>query len=144
MARRIFFSVISELLIITLFVVVVVSSIGPVEKNIKADGRGYYEYLPSFFIHHDLIRKDIPVKTDSIFNKRIISIPSYIDYGDYKVDKFACGTAVLELPFFLTALAVTDLEGTYNDGYQPGFHHAIFIAALFYLFLAIFFLKKNP
>ena len=142
MARRFFFTVINELLIIALFVVIVVTFIGPVEKNIKADGRGYYEYLPSFFIYHDLIRKDIPVKTDSVFNKRVISIPSYIDYRDYKVDKFACGTAVLELPFFLTALAVTDLEGNNTDGYQKPFHTAIFIAALFYLFLALVKQKK--
>lgn len=142
MARRFFLTVINELLIIALFFVIVVTFIGPVEKNIKADGRGYYEYLPSFFIYHDLIRKDIPVKSDSVFNKRVISIPSYIDYGEFKVDKFACGTAVLELPFFLTALAVTDLEGNYTDGYQKPFQTAIFIAALFYLFLALVFLKK--
>lgn len=36
----------------------------------------------------------------------------------------------------------TDLEGSNIDGYQPNFQKSIFFAALFYLFLAIFFIKK--
>lgn len=110
--------------------------------TIKSDGIGYYEYLPSIFIHHDFIRKDIVSQDNQRIYNRINSISLYIDYDGYKVNKCPCGTAVLELPFFAYALLTTNLEGNYNDGYQLPFQIAIFHAAIFYLFLSIFLLRK--
>jgi hypothetical protein len=135
-------SIINEILIIFIFIFLIYIYIGPVDKTIKSDAAGYYDYLPSLFIHHDLIRKDIPFSKDSILYNRITSLNFYLDYGDYKVNKYACGTAVLQLPFFTYTYLTTTLEGNNNDGYQPPFHKAIFYAAIFYLFLSIFFLKK--
>ncbi|MFA4863681.1 MAG: hypothetical protein WC605_07915, partial [Bacteroidales bacterium] len=63
-------SIINEILIIFIFIFLINNYIGNVDKTIKADGVGYYDYLPSLFIHHDLIRKDIPVQKDSILYDR--------------------------------------------------------------------------
>lgn len=135
-------SIINEILIIFIFIFLINNYIGNVDKTIKADGVGYYDYLPSLFIHHDLIRKDIPVQKDSILYDRIKSLKLYVDFGDFKVNKYACGTAVLQLPFFTYTYLTADLEGNNNDGYQKPFQKAVFYATVFYLFLSIFFLKK--
>jgi hypothetical protein len=110
--------------------------------TIKADGIGYYDYLPSIFIHHDLIRKDIVNQHDQCFYKRIDLLSVYLDYDGHKVNKYPCGTSILELPFFASTILTTHLEGNDNDGYQLPFQISIFHAAIFYLSLSIFFLKK--
>jgi hypothetical protein len=67
---------------------------------------------------------------------------AYVDLGGFKVNKYACGTALLQLPFFIGAMLATELEGNDHDGFQPPFQNAVLIATLFYLLLSIFFLKK--
>jgi len=143
MAGRILKSIYREALILFLFVFLVHHYFGYVDKVIKSDGTGYYEYLPSLFIHHDLVRKDVPVQADTAgLYQRINSIQSYVGFGDFKVNKYACGTALLQLPFFAAASVLTDREGNDHDGYQAPFQKAVFIATLFYLFLGIVFLRK--
>lgn len=115
--------------------------IGNVKKTISADGEGYYDYLPSLFIHHDLIRNDIPFSKDSVFYSRLAN-PPYVLYGDFKVNKYPCGTAVLQLPFFMYSYFTTLRENNSTDGYQFPFQKAIFYSAIFYLFLSLYFLKK--
>jgi len=110
--------------------------------TIKSDGVGYYEYLPSIFIHHDFVRKDIVNQNNPHIYDRFDPITLYVDVDGHKVNKCPCGTAILEFPFFAWALITTHLEGNYNDGYQFPFQVAIFYAAIFYLFLSIFFLRK--
>ncbi|MCX6244915.1 MAG: hypothetical protein NTU98_09440 [Bacteroidetes bacterium] len=135
-------SIIPEVLIIGIFIFLINNYIGNEKATIKSDSIGYYDYLPSIFIHHDFVRKDVPVKNDHGIYKRINNIDFYIDYDGYKVNRCPCGTAVLEMPFFIRALLKTDLERNFADGYQTPFHIAVFHAAVFYLFLSIFFLKK--
>jgi hypothetical protein len=138
---RVLKPIINELFIIFLFILLINILFRNGENIIKSDGIGYYDYLPSLFIHHDLVRKDIPVSKDSVLYSRISSL-RYKAYGEYKIDKYACGTAVLQLPFFIFPFLTTDLEGNNNDGYQPPFQKAVLYSAIFYLFLGIFFLKK--
>jgi hypothetical protein len=104
--------------------------IGNVKKTISADGEGYYDYLPSLFIHHDLIRNDIPFSKDSVFYSRLAN-PPYVSYGDFKVNKYPCGTAVLQLPFFMYSYFTTLRENNSTDGYQFPFQKAIFYSAIF-------------
>lgn len=51
-------SVIVEVFIIFLFILLINNYLKNSETTIRADGVGYYDYLPSLFIHHDLARKD--------------------------------------------------------------------------------------
>jgi hypothetical protein len=136
-------AIIIEASIIFLFVFIINNYIGNVEETIKADAIGYYDYLPALFIHHDLVRNGAPFNKDDVFNHRINSLDFYKDYHAYKVNKYPCGTAVLESPFFLWTCFTTVRDGTDKDGYQRPFQQAVFYAALFYLFLTIFFLKKT-
>ena len=132
-----------EIFIIFIFILLINNYIGNVDETIKADGIGYYDYLPSLFIHHDLIRKGIPNNQTSLLYDRINKLPEYVNYHNFKADICSCGTAVLELPFFTWTYLTTVREGNSNDGYQLPFQRTIFHAAIFYLFLSIFFLKKT-
>ena len=128
-----------EFLIVFIFVLTVQNFVG---KTITGDGVGYYEYLPSIFIHHDINRHQLPESGLKDFEKRVKPFGVYVDYYGHKVDKYPCGTALLQSPFFLFVRGTHDLQGNAGDGYQTPFHWAIFFAAIFYLFLALIFLKK--
>jgi hypothetical protein len=132
---------IAEVFIVICFIFSINNYIGNVDITINADGIGYYDYLPSIFIHHDILRKDIPVNSESSIYNRINNTGNYVAYKNLQVDKYPCGTALLQLPFFSYAYATTTLEGNPNDGYQKPFQKAVFYAAIFYLFLSIVFLK---
>ncbi|HHZ63911.1 MAG TPA: hypothetical protein EYN51_00155 [Flavobacteriales bacterium] len=136
-------SIVIEAFVIFTYVFLINNYIGNVETTIHADGIGYYDYLPSIFIHHDLVRNDIPLREDSGAYSRINALGVYVESGNYKVDRYPVGTAILQLPFFLYTYLTTDLEGEPEDGYQSPFQKTIFHAALFYLFLSIIFLRKT-
>ncbi|ABG59005.1 hypothetical protein [Cytophaga hutchinsonii] len=131
-----------ELLIIFSVVIIINKFVGNTKTTIKADAEGYYDYLPSIFIHHDLVRLSAPKDQNPQLYNRINNRP-YNDYEKFKVNKYPCGTAILQLPFFTyTLLFNADLENNDMDGYQYVFHRSIFFAALTYLFLSLIFLKK--
>jgi hypothetical protein len=136
-------SVSTEVFIIVLLVFLINNYFHNEEVRIKADAVGYYDYLPSIFIHHDFVRFSDSAGENPVLYKRINEIDLYLDFNEYKVNKCPCGTAVCELPFFLNAYWQTDRDGSITDGYQRPFQDAIFYASVFYLFLALFFLKKT-
>jgi hypothetical protein len=114
-----------EILIMWSFVFVMNHYVGTVEKSINSDGEGYYDYLPSIFIHNDLVRKNDTIAEGLPLYDRIKDFGVYENYEKYKVNRYPCGTAVLQLPFFLYTYWTTDLDGTYADGYQLPFQRAI-------------------
>jgi len=134
--------VLLEIFIIVSSIFVVNNYIGDVDKTLNADAVGYYDYLPSIFIHHDLIRKDYTVSPNDSIYKRIINTDVYINYNSCYVNKYPCGTALLELPFFSYTLSLIERDHTEMDGYQYPFQKSVYYAAFFYLFLSIFFLRK--
>jgi hypothetical protein len=112
-------------------------------KNIiLSDGKGYYAYLPAVFIYHDLnlgfydsIEKNYYYK-NTYYDYRADDIQGHI------IDKYYCGTAVLMLPFFLQAHALSHVLGLPADGYSKLYPIFINIAAIFYLIVGLFFLKR--
>jgi hypothetical protein len=140
--QRILGNIFYETLIVFLYVVLVISYIGNVNEKFIGDGKGYYDYLPSIFIHHDLVRKDLPLSENPDFYHRIGKTGMYVPIDDHLVDMYACGTAVMELPFFLVTYQISELKGEDADGYGLPFQRTIFYAALFYLLLSLIFLKK--
>ncbi|MCD4709695.1 MAG: hypothetical protein K8R52_02540 [Bacteroidales bacterium] len=135
-------TIFNETLIVCLYVFLVYTYIGNVDEKFKGDGKGYYDYLPSIFIYHDLVRKDLPLSENPEVYNRLNSTVGYVAYKEYMVNMYACGTALLELPFFIFTHLTTELEGTYSDGYQLPFQRTIYYTALFYVFLSLIFLKK--
>jgi hypothetical protein len=112
-------------------------------KNlILADGKGYYGYLPAAFIYHDL--------SFSFFDK--IEKEYYYEntYYEYRVgyegktvNKYFAGTAVAMLPFFAAAHLTAHAAGYPPDGYSEPYPIAINIAAVFYLMLGLWYLRRS-
>lgn len=112
------------------------------KEIIKSDGKGYYAYLPAIFIYHDL--------NFGFFDK--IEKKDYYDkylYYDYRsnaygkgINKYYCGTALAELPFFLSAHSLSYLLNYRTDGYSELYQISVSIAALFYLLIGLIFLNS--
>jgi len=133
------------ILAITLILVLVSSNINwgrTYWKSIlEADAKGYYAYLPAVFIYHDL--------NFGFFDK--IEKETYYDkntFYDYRagsngkvIDKYYCGTAIAEAPFFFMAHGLSLIVGNPADGYSQLYPIFVNIAALFYLMIGLFFLN---
>jgi hypothetical protein len=132
----------SELLIIFLFLFLLNNLIGKQDSKISADGIGYYDYLPSLFIHSDFVRNNKSINIDSSFYTRINSLNIYNEYKDKKLNKYPCGTSILQSPFFLYTYFTSVDDDKNLSGYENSFQKTIFHAAIFYLFFGIYFLKK--
>ncbi len=113
-------------------------------KIIKTDGTGYYAYLPAVFIYHDLSFGFF----DSVAADKSRPDMAY----DYRVklkngttDKYFCGTALAQLPFFALAHLVTLVAGYPADGYSAFYLIFVQVATIFYalagLILMVFILK---
>lgn len=115
----------------------------PWDRMIATDGKGYYAYLPAFFIYGDTDFDFI----DSYESKYYP--PGGELYKDFRVEtgkgivnKYFPGTALLWIPFFLIAHAVANLSGFPADGYSIPYQLAIGLAALFYFWLALHLLRR--
>jgi len=110
---------------------------------IESDAKGYYAYLPAIFIYHDLNFGFF----DAIEKEKYYHPNLYYDYraksNDKVINKYFCGTALAELPFFLMAHYLSSLFGYDADGFSKLYPLFVNLAALFYLFLGLFFLRKT-
>ena len=108
---------------------------------INSDGKGYYAYLTAIFIYQDMEYGFI-----DDYESKYYAPESYVDFrrdvdGGVVNITFA-GIAVLFLPFFLMAHTGSMALGLPTDGYAPLYQSAIGFAAVFYLFLALWGIKK--
>ncbi len=111
-------------------------------KNIiEADGKGYYAYLPAIFIYNDL--------NFSFFDSIEKKYPNPAIFYDYRVnyagkasDKYFVGTALAISPFFLIAHCCSSFFGFESDGYSKIYLVMVSVAAIFYLWMGLFYLKK--
>jgi len=110
---------------------------------IKADAKGYYAYLPAVFIYGDLNFDFF----QEIEGEKYFNINLYYDYracADGKVvNKYYCGTAAAQLPFFIIAHGLSYLRHADMDGYSKLYPVLINISALFYLLLGLFYLDST-
>jgi len=108
--------------------------------TVVSDACGYYAYLPAIFIYHDLQYDAIYRHEKEVFGN---TAGYYIGSIDGKnVNRYFAGEAVLLSPFFLTAHLLTKVTGGQADGYSQLYQESISIAALFYLFVGLWFLRK--
>jgi len=129
---------IGELIVILGFLVIIKQFIGTPETTITADGVGYYDYLPSIFIRGDFNRKDENQEKSPAQFQEILNKGTYVSYEGKFVNKYPCGVALLQSPFFL---ATSSKTVKIASGYEPEYHQSIYYAAVFYLFLGLLFLK---
>jgi hypothetical protein len=109
---------------------------------IESDAKGYYAYLPATFIYHDFNFNFFEqIEKTKYYNKNL-----YYDYrsgaNGSTINKYYCGTAIAELPFFLIAHGISYLSNNEMDGYSRLYPVLISIAAIFYLFIGLVFLNK--
>lgn len=108
------------------------------KSEIWADKAGYYMYLPAtFFFHFDTkkVPQGLDEKTGYGFSvdrqKNVIST------------QYFYGVSLMVAPFFFSAHLYSKIAGRYEqDGFSDTFQKFSDIAAVFYLILGLFFLKK--
>lgn len=130
------------ILLLSLWMVANISWSGERWKYIiTSDGKGYYAYLPAVFIYNDPNFGFF----DSIEAKYYDSHTKY-DFraGAYgkTIDKYFCGMAVLQTPFFLTAHLLTKLSGGTADGYSKLYAIFVNLGALFYLGIGLLYFRR--
>ena len=111
------------------------------KEIIAFDGKGYYAYLPAVFIYQDLqytFLDSIEEKysgPNTHFEIRVVTPQGTID-------KYFCGTAFAQLPFFIVAHLLTKLTGGITDGYSFIYQICINLAGIIYALIGLLFLKK--
>lgn len=108
---------------------------------ILSDGKGYYAYLPAALIYHDWNFGFF----DTIEKKYYDEHTKYDYRSGYEgkaIDKYFCGVAVLQLPFFLTGHLTTKISGGEADGYSKWYAIMMCIGAIFYLAIGLIYLRK--
>ncbi|THD73076.1 MAG: hypothetical protein E7813_03405 [Bradyrhizobium sp.] len=109
---------------------------------IGSDGWGYYLHLPAIFIYGDphLAFLNLPNLPGDIAHYRFpdghwqgLSV-----HGPGYLDKYTCGPAVLQLPFFLVALSVSYFRYASINGFETTFQVANAISVMFYFSLGSF------
>ena len=113
---------------------------------IRADGYGYYAYLPSVFIDGDLSMKSPKEFRWTVVGNKPLpyewdGIPVYGPTGKY-LDKYTIGTALLESPFFLAAYISAPLFHYSGNGYSLPFQIAVQLSGISYLAAGAFFLFR--
>jgi hypothetical protein len=108
--------------------------------TVESDGRGYYAHLPAVFIYHDLSYDFIEKCEADVIG---IGAARKLYYANGQPgNKYFVGVAVLILPFFLLAYAVSYFFGPDLSGYNIVFQGAVAFAALIYLLMGLWFLRK--
>ena len=97
---------------------------------ISSDGRGYYAYLPAFFLHGNF-GKTSKVERGCYVNE-IEQLYLYKDKNGAFYNKYFPGVAVLQLPFFLIAYFISFIRGLSLDGYNSTFLFFNYLGGLVY------------
>ncbi len=107
------------------------------------DALGYYLYLPSLFIYHDMKElKWFPgIDKEYALSGGWFYQANKLENGNYAF-KYLGGVAILESPFFLAGHAAAKIFGYKQDGFSFPYQVAVAMGALVYLIIALFFLRK--
>lgn len=109
---------------------------------LESDAKGYYAYLPAVFIYQDLNFNFF----DKIEKKKYYQEHLYYDYRvgskEKRINKYYCGTAIAQMPFFFVAHAITYILEKERDGYSKPYIVLVNISAIFYHILGIIFIWK--
>jgi hypothetical protein len=115
-------------------------------RAIEGDGWGYYLQLPALFIHGDphLVFLNSPDLPKDVLQYRFPdhSWQGLSIHGAGYLDKYAFGSAVLQLPFFLVALALAHIQYADVNGFERTFQIANAVSAAVYFGLGSFFIYR--
>ncbi len=113
------------------------------------DALGYYLYLPSAFIYHDL-KSPEQLPTDKAIQSDIFIYADLLKSNrtpkGYALDQYTYGVALMESPFFFIAHAYEQIKGRTDNGYSLAYIYMIKVSSFVYAFLGLilvyFILKK--
>ncbi len=115
---------------------------------IWSDGLGYYSYLPSYLIYHDLSMEGLyePTRHYDYPSQGLDLHPGegflrHPATGRYLI-KYPLGTAALEFPFFLLGHLAAPFLGSTPDGFSWPYQVAMDTATTVYMLLGLIFLYK--
>lgn len=112
------------------------------ESTISWDVSGYYWYLPSVFIYHDLKLQSFK---DSVLTKYHptdnFQQAMKLDNGNY-VMKYSSGLAIMYLPFFTAAHASAEILGYPRDGFSRPYQFAIQFGAFLVSIIGLWFFRR--
>ena len=104
------------------------------------DANGYYAYLPATFLYKDLKHHNYRHYIATKYN-----VPTYM-WGEEKeghlVLQYACGMAVIELPWFAMAHLTAKMGGYDADGYSMPYQLWLEYGLLLFALLGIYLLGK--
>jgi len=111
-------------------------------KVIQIDALAYYTYLPATFIYTDL-KLEFFTKPGDHYEH--IKGKAWISFGPQgqRLLAVSYGMSLLYAPFFLIAHLYSTVFDIDPYGFSWPYHLAIQIAALFYLILGLFFIRKT-
>lgn len=93
---------------------------GTIVHNLNSDAQGYYAYLPTAFIYSDW-SYDYYIHVAEGYGKEY-TMPPFLNGTDYGfVNKYYCGAAILQMPFFGLAMLHAHITATPVDGFSPVF-----------------------
>jgi hypothetical protein len=114
------------------------------EATISWDVSGYYWYLPSIFIYHDLRHQEFK---DHIIDKyNPVNNNEYLQgmklpNGNYVI-KYSSGMAFMYLPFFTIANFAAPMLGYPADGFSKPYQFAIQLGGFLISVLGLYYLRK--
>jgi len=111
------------------------------EAAISYDVAGYYWYLPSLFIYHDLKHQSF---ADTVIKKYKMTpeLPGYkTDNGNY-VLKYSSGMALMYLPYFTIAHLYARSSGYPPDGFSAPYQLAIQLSGLLISIIGLWYFRN--
>jgi hypothetical protein len=109
------------------------------------DVSGYYLYLPAIFIYHDLGNFNFYPALNQKYNLTgdADHYALFPQPTGRRTNKYAIGTAVFELPFFLIAHTYCKLSGAYEaDGYTYPYQFAGIFCCIFWVCMGLLFIRN--
>lgn len=89
------------------------------------DSMGYYLYLPATFIHHDLQHYRFLEQVVPLYNIWDCAYQPELLANGNKLNKYAVGLAMIELPGFALGHVAAQVLGYAPDGFSPPYHTAV-------------------
>jgi hypothetical protein len=140
---KVYFSWLSEALVVIIALFVINNYLVRPEFFIKADGKGYYDYLPAAFIYNDLNFEYTDTLQTEFYDQKSYTAGYLHTVNGHQINKYFPGVAVLWMPFFAAAHTYALYSDMYAaNGYSQPYQESIFYAAVFFLFWGLFFLRK--
>lgn len=103
---------------------------------VRSDGAGYYAYLPQHFIYNENRFQFVDRLKDKYPDSKFGEFRNDPEDGIGRLDKYFCGVAMCQAPFFLT-VHYFHSDKYDSDGYSLPYQKAIAVGAIAFLLLGL-------